>query len=181
MKRSALALVVCVLFAPVTFAQQDAAEAPATKADVEKYLETLHIRELMKIRVAGMTKQVHELTHEAVEKQPGLPSDFEARMDKILDDMMKDYPVDELIDVMIPVYQKHLTKGEVDAMVAFYSTPTGQKILKEMPAMTTEAMEASTGPMRKMMSKMMDRVQEEIAQMLKENGEGPKKQQATQN
>ncbi len=45
---------------------------------------------------------------------------------------------------MVPVYEKHLTKGEVDALVAFYSDPKGQKILNEMPAMTSEAMQAAS-------------------------------------
>ena len=47
-----------------------------------------------------------------------------------------------MLDDMIPVYQKHLTKSDVDEMIKFYSTPTGQKFLREMPAMTAEGMEA---------------------------------------
>ena len=69
---------------------------------------------------------------------------------------------------MTPVYQKHLTKGDVDALVTFYSSPTGQKVLKEMPAMTGEAMQASSGIMKKMMAQAQERVQTEIAQMQKE-------------
>jgi hypothetical protein len=68
------------------------------------------------------------------------------------------------------VYQKHLTKGDVDALVTFYSSPTGQKILKDMPAMSAEAMQAASPIIQKMMVKAMDRVQEEVAQAQKASG-----------
>jgi hypothetical protein len=74
-----------------------------------------------------------------------------------------------VLQAMIPVYQKHLTKGDIDGLIAFYSTPTGQKVLKETPAMTSEAMQTSYGIAQKMMAKVMDRVQSEIAQLQKSN------------
>ncbi len=58
----------------------------------------------------------------------------EERAFKLTDDMLKNFPVDEIIDAMIPVYQKHFTKGNIDDLLAFYSTPTGQKVIKELPA-----------------------------------------------
>jgi hypothetical protein len=57
---------------------------------------------------------------------------------------------------MVPVYQRHLSKGDVSAMQAFYETPTGQKLLREQPAMTAEAMQAMQPRMQKMMATMMD-------------------------
>jgi len=45
-----------------------------------------------------------------------------------------------MLDDMIPVYQRHLTKQDVDSMLAFYNTPTGQKLLREQPAMMAEGM-----------------------------------------
>jgi hypothetical protein len=64
-----------------------------------------------------------------------------------------------MLDDMIPVYQKHLTKGDVDAMGAFYSSPTGQKLLREMPAMTAESMQAAGPRIQAMMEKVMDRAE----------------------
>jgi len=42
----------------------------------------------------------------------------------------------------VPVYQKHFTNGDINNLIAFYSTPTGQKFLHEMPAVTAETMRA---------------------------------------
>ncbi len=129
--------------------------------DIEKYLDAMHYPELMKSTLDAMAKQMHQMTHAQLEKQPNLPAGFEARVDKMMDDMIKDFPVDDLMQAMIPAYQKHLTKSEVDALTAFYSAPTGQKILKEMPAMSADAMQAASGVMQKMMANMQDRLQSE--------------------
>jgi len=181
-KRSALVFAACLLFAFPSFAQQSAADAPASKEDIQRYLDTMHSRDMVKSMFDSMTKTMHQMVHQQVEKEPGLGADFESRMNKMTDEMMRNFPIDELLDVMKPVYQKHLTKGDVDALIAFYSGPTGQKILKEMPAMTSEAMQAASGVTQKMMTKMMERVQTEIAQMLKEqDGSSAKEKPSTQN
>jgi uncharacterized protein len=182
MKRFALAILLSALFASVSFAQQNPSDAPASREDIEKYLDTMHARDLMKSTLDAVTKQMHQMIHDELRKQPNLPADFEARMDKMMDDMFKNFPTDDLLQAMIPAYQKHLTTGEVDALTAFYATPTGQKILKEMPAMTAEAMQASTGIIQKMMAQAQQRVQSEIAQMQKENeGNSGKQPQSTPN
>jgi uncharacterized protein len=182
MKRCAFAVLVCLLFSSVTFAQQSAADAPASKEDIEKYLDAMHYPDLMRSTLDAMAKQMHQMTHAQLEKQPNLPPDFETRMDKTMDDMIKDFPIDEMIQAMVPAYQRHLTKGDVDALTAFYSTPTGQKVLKEMPAMTADAMQSASGVIQKMMAKMQDRLQSEMAQVQKESDGNSKPQpQSTPN
>jgi hypothetical protein len=87
----------------------------------------------------------------------------------MMDEFMKSFPWDEMLQSMVPVYQKHLTKGEIDAIVAFYSAPTGQKLLKEMPQMMAESMQAMMPLLQKQMEAMQARVQEEVIAMLKES------------
>jgi hypothetical protein len=86
---------------------------------------------------------------------------------------MKSFPWDEMLQSMVPVYQKHLTKGDIDALVAFHSAPTGQKLLREMPAITAEAMETMMPILRKQLDAMNDRIQEQVAQMLKDSKAKP--------
>lgn len=173
MKRPALVLLACLLFAFISFAQQSDAGAPASKADIERYLDTMHARDMTKNMMATMATQTQKMIHDLVAKQANLPPDFEARMDKTMNDYWKDLPVDDIIDAMIPVYQKHLTKGDVDVLVAFYSGPTGQKVLKEMPAITSESMQAASGIVQKMVAKAMERVNDDIAQMQKSDNSKP--------
>jgi uncharacterized protein len=182
MKRIALFLAVSLVFATVSFGQQSAADAPASKEDIQKYLDVMHVQDMMKTMMASMTKQMHQMVHQQIQKQLSLTPDFEARMDKMMDDLVTNFPIDDLIASMIPVYERHLTKGDVEALITFYSSPTGQKILKEMPAMTAEAMQASSGLMQKVMTQTMDKVQTEILQASKVNdGNLNKQPPATQN
>ena len=152
--------------------------APASKEDIERYLTAMDTPEMMKNVMAAMTQQMHKIVHEQAQKQPNLPADFEARTDKMLDDMFKDFPVQELIDVMVPVYQKHLTKGDVDGLVAFYTSPTGKKVLKEMPAMMQESMQAASGVAQKLMAEANERVKIQIAEETKKDDAGAKKDAA---
>jgi hypothetical protein len=69
---------------------------------------------------------------------------------------MKGFDIDGMIDDIVPVYQRHLTKTDVAAMAGFYQTPTGQKMLREQPQMTAEAMQAVQPRMEKMMATVMD-------------------------
>lgn len=163
MKASALALLLSLTVAPITFAQTRD-DAPASKEDIQRYFDTMHTHELTKKMMDAMVKQVHQLVHEQIGKLPNLPPDFEARQDKMIDDTLRSIPVDDLIQAMIPVYEKHLTKGDVDALLTFYSTPRGQKILNELPTITAEAMQASSGIMKKTIAQAMQRVQEDIAE-----------------
>jgi uncharacterized protein len=170
MKPIFLALSACLAFAMCGVAQQSPADAPATKEDIEKYLEVTHAREMMKQLTDVMTKQMHQMVHEQVAKNAAnLPPDSEARINKMTGDMLKDLPAEEMLQAMIPVYQKHWTKGDVDAMVAFYSSPTGQKILKDMPATMAEAMQAVQPIMQKQMTTMMERIELEVAQLAKDS------------
>jgi len=202
MKRALLALLACLVLASAGMAQQsarpspqsaganqqtagasqqnsaDPANAPASKEDIEKYLEAMDTPEMMKNVLAAMTQQMHKMIHEQVKKHPDLPADFEAREDKMMDDTFKDFPIKELLDAMVPVYQKHLTKGDVDGLVAFYTSPTGKKVLKEMPAMMSESMQAASGVAQKLMADANERIQVQIAQQTKKDDDAGAKKDA---
>jgi hypothetical protein len=169
MRRFLPAFTVCLLLAAVGAAQQTSESVPATKEDVDRVFQVLHLRETMKQIMDVSAKQQRQMMREQLRKNAtSMPPDFETRMDKMLDDTLKNFPMDELLEAMAPVYQKHLSKDDADAMVAFYSTPTGQKLIRELPAITQEAMQAAYPIMQKQVAATMDRVRQEIAQMAKD-------------
>ncbi|HUC54449.1 MAG TPA: DUF2059 domain-containing protein [Candidatus Cybelea sp.] len=183
MKRIFLALAACLVFGLSVLAQQSPVDAPATKEDIQKYLEIMHSREMMTKMIDAMSKPMHQIMHERYLKDKDkLPPDFEERMNKVMDVYMKNLPFEEMLQAMIPAYQKHLTKGDIDALVAFYSSPTGQKLIQELPAITAEAMQSMMPLMRKQMDVMNQHMQEQIAEMIKESGVKPAaKSQASPN
>jgi len=152
-----LLLFLLMAFGPVFSQQPTASESPATRADIEKLFATMHIREQMRNLMAVMAKQSKQTAHESLRKKvPGISQKDLDRMDAMSDQVLKDFDVDAMIDDMIPIYQKHLNKSDVAVMSSYYETPTGQKLLREQPQMTAEAMQAVQPRMEKMMSKIMD-------------------------
>ena len=80
-------------------------------------------------------------------------------MDEITNSVLKSMPVDAMLEDVIPIYQKHLTKADIDAMIAFFGTPTGQKLMREQPQMAAESMQAASVRMQKSMDEAMDRIE----------------------
>lgn len=170
MKRFVIFLILCAAFATSALAQQDTANTPATREDIERYLAAVNSRDMLNQMMAAMEKPMHQMVHEQYLKDKDkLPADFEERTNKTMDDMFKNFPWDEVMQSMVPVYQKHFTKGDVDALVVFYSSPTGQKVLREMPAIMGEAMQSMMPIMQKYMATVKERVDQETADALKES------------
>ncbi|MGB7844143.1 MAG: DUF2059 domain-containing protein [Candidatus Acidiferrum sp.] len=170
MKKLLCSTVLCLSLCAFSAAQQNPADAPASKEDIEKYLQVMHSKEMMTKMVDAMSKPMHEMVHQQyLRDKERLPADFEARVNKIMDDQFKNFPWDEMLEAMVPVYQKHLTKGDVDALVAFYSTPTGQRLIQELPAITAEASQQMMPLLQKNMETMSKLVQDEMATMLKDD------------
>jgi uncharacterized protein len=149
-------LLLSVAISPV-LAQSD---SPATREDVLKLFDVMNIRDQMRMVMESVAKQQRTMIHDAMRKRsPQISEEELAHMDQGTSDLMKDLPIDGMIDDMVPVYQKHLTRHDVEAMSAFYSSATGQKLLREMPAMTTESMQAAAPRIQAMMDKVMDRAE----------------------
>ena len=87
--------------------------------------------------------QMRSLNREELKKRhPDVSEGDLARMDRQSEDLIKNFPLDEMLSDMVPVYQRHFTKSDIDALTAFYSSQPGQKFLHEMPAVTAETMRA---------------------------------------
>jgi len=58
--------------------------------------------------------------------------------EKFWTDVMKEVNANEIEDLVIPVYQKHLSAQDIEAITAFYQTPAGKKLLKVQPEIMKE-------------------------------------------
>jgi uncharacterized protein len=169
MKKILVTLLLCVVLCAAGLAQNPA-DQPATKADVDRYLEAVHSHEMMDQMVVAMSKPIQKMMHEQYEKNKDrLPADFEARFGKEMEDMLKSIPWDDMLQAMVPAYQKHFTKGDMDALTAFYSSPTGQKVMREMPGLMADSMEIMMPIINKHVEKVGRRMQDEMLAALKES------------
>jgi len=173
-KMLALALFVLVAIGPL-LAQSAGDDTPATKEDVQQLFATMHIREMMKNLMETMARQQKQLVRDTVRKKlPDISQKDLDRIDTISDQILKDLDMDGILDDMVPVYQHHLTKVDVAAMTAFYQTPTGQKLLREQPQMTAEAMKAMQPRYEKMMERVIDQAQKMAKDMAPESHDSGK-------
>ena len=71
-----------------------------------------------------------------------------------------DMPLDEMMNAVISIYQRHLSKSDVDEMIRFYSSPIGQKLLRELPQILQESMQAGAEVQRKRMDELNAKIEE---------------------
>lgn len=123
MKNLLLTLIVLCSFALTTHAEI----SPEKRQEIEKML-----------RLTGMEKLVTQMKQQMIsgfeQEMPNVPTEFWSRFEKKMD-------VHELIEKIIPVYDKYYTIDDLKAVNAFYETPTGQKVLANMPQVVKESME----------------------------------------
>ena len=60
--------------------------------------------------------------------------------EKFWQDFMAEVNPDELVDLIIPVYRKHLTEEDIIALNEFYQSDVGKKLIARQPAIMQESM-----------------------------------------
>jgi hypothetical protein len=147
-------------------ASEDAAQKAAIPAADQPSREQLvQLFEVMRIRsqMATMLKMMPQAVQQQLRSEehsfeakmqgdPTLTPEQKAAVDKVtakyMDAAFKLYPMDEMVDDLVVVYQRHLTKEDVDAITTFYKSPAGQHLLDNQPAMMKEMMPATTKKMQ---------------------------------
>ena len=59
---------------------------------------------------------------------------------KFWTDFIAQVDPNELVEMCIPSYDKHLTHAEVKELINFYKTPVGQKLIRVQPQIMQECM-----------------------------------------
>src|ERR1700731_1843428 len=174
MKRHSARLAIILLIASAALAQQAApakGDAPASKEDIQKLFEIMQIHQQMRQVMDSMMKQQSAMIDETLKKRyPQTSADKIARANRMIVETVKDMPMDAMLDDMIPIYQRHFSKTDIDAMSTFYASPTGQKMMREMPVLTSESMQASYARMQKQMDVILKRAEK----IVNEDQEKPK-------
>lgn len=168
MKKRIGILCISMLLGGMCLAQEAVSGAP-NKEDVMKFMDLMHVRQQMTQLMDGM-KQSARVGAEAGFKQeiPNPTSDQLEKVDALADVVFGDMPIGEIIDAMIPIYQKHISKADLNAIVAFYSSPVGQRLLEEQPAILSEAMEAGQGIMLQKLPAMQERLKASVTKFANE-------------
>jgi hypothetical protein len=158
----ALSFAFCFALSAPVFGQASDSD-PATKEDVVGYLHTMRSHDMFEKMMEMQTQSIQKVLYDQVQQDKGeIPTNFQARMKKSMDELIKGMPADEIIQAMIPSYQKHFTRSDIQAMNAFYSSPVGQKVLQELPEVTQEGMQAALPIISKYLSDWKKRMEQEM-------------------
>jgi hypothetical protein len=179
-------LMPCAVFAqapavqPAATPEAAAATIPADQQPTKEQL--LKLFELMKVRdqLASVTKMMPALVQQQMQAQMeqmkkehpemGAMSDEQQQqaatvMNKFMTKVFDIYPADEMIGDMAAIYQRHLTRADVDGIIAFYSSPAGQHmvamapvVMQEYMPLVMQRMQERTKPLIEEMSKEMEQI-----------------------
>jgi len=126
------------------------ADQQPTKEQLAKLFEVMRLKEqmqtMMKALPAMIQEQIKEQAKEMASKLPGgaPTADQQAAIEKVLNKYTEKafniYTADEMIDDMGAIYQRHLSRADIDAFIAFYASPAGQHLLDMTPVIMHEYM-----------------------------------------
>jgi hypothetical protein len=131
MKKTLLAALALslVCLAPALAQQTAPAEnAAAKQQDIRKLLEVTGSAKLGQQVLAQMLNTFRSTN-------PKVPDEF-------WDQIMKEFDSGTMIDLVVPIYAKHLTHEDVKGMLAFYESPLGHKLIEVTPVIAQESMTA---------------------------------------
>jgi hypothetical protein len=121
MKKRIAALAIFVTVATSAFA---ADIQPKKKQSIRTLLELTGM-----VKVAD--QMIGQMFEQFAKSAPSVPPEAWQRLKK----KMK---ADELVVLIIPVYDKYYTQEDLDGMIAFYRMPVGQKVIRTLPDVSRE-------------------------------------------
>jgi hypothetical protein len=158
---------------PKSTATQALPSDAATPEQIQKLFELLKVREttetLMHVALQQAKENGMEMIRESIPDQtPEEQKNFSDMMDRLTGKLNHNINLDEMFAAMIPVYQKHLTKTDIDSIVAFYASPTGQHFLQEQPKIVQESTEALAPIQKRLMQQLMSDMKDEVQKAVEE-------------
>jgi len=136
-----LAICVLILAGSALVASQTPAQNPTTQAmpqtDAERAVKRADIRKLIELTGAAniSADALQKMIEPLKASYPQVPEEF-------WNTFVHEVHSDELIDLVIPIYDKYYTHDEIQELMRFYQSPVGQKTIKVLPKLSAEAIDA---------------------------------------
>ena len=117
-------------------------------------------------------KQTMQQVAQGQQLSPKIQKDIEKRHNETMAAVKELLDWNKLEPMYVRVYQKSFTQQEVDGMIAFYRTPTGQAVLNKMPVVLQNTMAEVQQMMQPMVQRMQRMQQEVVAEIQAEKNKG---------
>jgi uncharacterized protein len=159
--------------------------APAEKLDPEKEAAVRRLMEVTQTAKMGdsisvyVTGQVRQALSQAI-----APERLAKLMDGFSAKMATTAPSSAVTEAAIPIYAKAFSTDDIQALVQFYESPLGQRVVKALPQVARESEELGVQMQQKgAMAVLQDMVNDypELKQMLRPPEAGPEAAPAPEN
>ena len=108
-----------------------------TQADKDQATKRVEIRQL--IELTGAANISADALRQIIAP---LRAGFPQVPDEFWDTFVKEVRSEELVDLVVPIYDKYYTREEIHDLTMFYRSPVGQKTIKILPKLSAEAIDA---------------------------------------
>src|SRR5579863_615205 len=157
-----LALVAQQHSSPLPAKTAPATGATPTRAEVLRLFHVMRMQQQMEAIQKMMMAQMPTMLEQTEEDQlKALTPPQRKRLREISDSSMQDaqkiYPIPEMLDDFVPIYQHNLSSADVRRITAFYLSPAGQKLLDQNPKMMQDAMAVIAPKMQQRMQKLIEK------------------------
>jgi hypothetical protein len=159
---------ICLTLRPVT-----AAETAATDASIRQLLEATHARQLvdtLMTQMDGMMKQAMQQVTGGQPASPEVQKIYENTHAEIVATMREQMTWEKVEPMYLRIYKKTFSESEVQAMVGFYKSPTGQAVITKLPVVMQESMNESMQMLKPVIQRVQQMQQEMLAEMKKKQG-----------
>jgi len=143
-----------VAFGPAAHSQQPSAAAVATAKELVAATKATTVFNPL---IAGVVEQAKLLF---LQQNPGLTKDLNEIADKMRTDLAPRFA--ELNDEMAKLYATHFTDQELKAILVFYKSPVGQKLLTEQPTVVDASMRYAQDWANKLSDQVIAQMREEL-------------------
>jgi len=107
---------------------------PVKEADIRKLLEIGGSRAAMVNIMGLLEKDIRPLLKTSLP-----PGEYRNRLvDLFFEKFHSKLDLQQMLDLAVPVYDKYFSDEDLKGMIAFYSTPLGEKMVKNLPEVTSE-------------------------------------------
>lgn len=89
------------------------------------------------LNLMGVEKNMSVMLDQMIEQYkqvfPNVPNEYWSKM-------TEKKSVEDLKNLIVPIYSKNLEEKEIDDLIAFYKSPTGKKLIEKLPIIMNESM-----------------------------------------
>jgi len=152
--RPAAVVLALVAFGPGAHGQQPSAAAVAT---AKQLIASTHATTMFDPLIAGVVEQAKLLY---LQQNPALSKDLNEIAAQIRTELTPRFA--ELSDEMARLYATHFTEQELKAILVFYQSPAGQKLLEVQPTVIESSMRFAQDWANKLSDQVIAKMRDEL-------------------